>query len=135
MPCTLVTLLGMHSEYAGLEPARVTPHAANDNLTQLTGHARPCFMATNDMHYSSNSTRQLASCILASSWRCSWAKRLATSCISLTSTVLLNLTSDYYVESGLRLPPEQDYGIFHALSAKYPYLPKHQRMLDLHRPG
>jgi len=35
MPCTLVTLLGMHSEYAGLEPARVTPHAANDNLTQL----------------------------------------------------------------------------------------------------
>ena len=91
---TPVTLLGMHSEYAGLEPARVTPHAANDNLTQLTGHARPCLMATNDMHYSSNSTRQLASCILASSWRCFWAKRLAISCISLTSTVLLNLTSD-----------------------------------------
>ena len=34
---TPVTLLGMHSEYAGLEPARVTPYAANDNLTQLTG--------------------------------------------------------------------------------------------------
>ncbi len=55
----------------GLEPARVTPHAANDNLTQLTGHARPCLMATSDIPYSSNSTRQLAPCILASSWRCS----------------------------------------------------------------
>ena len=91
---TPVTLPGIHSKYTGLEPARVTPHAANNNLTQLTGHTRPRLMATNNMHYSNNSTRQLASCILASSWRCSWAKRLATSCISLTSTVLLNLTSD-----------------------------------------
>ena len=91
---TPVTLLGIHSKYAGLEPARATPHAANDNLTQLTGHARPRLMATSGIHYSSNSTHQLASCILASRWRCSWAKRLAISCISLTSTVLLNLTSD-----------------------------------------
>ena len=38
---TPVTLLGIHGEYAGLEPARVTPRAANDNLTQLTGHGTP----------------------------------------------------------------------------------------------
>ena len=71
MPYTPVTLLGIHSKYTGLEPARVTPHAANDNLTQLTGHARPRLMAASGIHYFSNSTRQLASCILASSWRCS----------------------------------------------------------------
>ena len=47
---TPVTLLGIHSKYAGLEPTRVTPHAANDNLTQLTGHARPCLMANSSIH-------------------------------------------------------------------------------------
>ena len=74
---TPVTLLGIHGEYVGLEPARATPHTLpRDNLTQLTGHARPASWLP-------------AVFLIPATQHANWL-----ACISLTSTVLLNLTSD-----------------------------------------